>query len=109
MTTILLFTPMNKNLADIIINPLYIIYYFCSGEDFIKIGGKNYAYFFINLLLLIIFDICGLIFNEFLILFCCGLNYNTYKSIAFRAALKEEMDILPEEDEDIDKNEDSYF
>ena len=37
------FNPMNKNLADIIINPLYIIYYFISGVDFMKIGEKNYV------------------------------------------------------------------
>ena len=109
MTTIMLFNPMNKNLADIIINPLYIIYYFISGVDFMKIGEKNYAYFFVNLVLLIIFDICGLIFNEFLILFCCGLNYNTYKSITFRASKIEEMNILQEEDENSDKSDSNYY
>ena len=109
MTTIMLFNPMNKNLADIIINPLYIIYYFISGVDSMKIGEKNYAYFFVNLVLLIIFDICGLIFNEFLILFCCGLNYNTYKSITFRASKIEEMNILQEEDENSDKSDSNYY
>jgi hypothetical protein len=109
MPTIMLFTPMNKNLADIIINPLYIIYYFISGVDFMKIGEKNYAYFLVNFVLLIIFDICGLIFNEFLILFCCGLNYNTYKSITFRASIIEEMNILQEEDENSDKSDSNYY
>ena len=109
MTTIMLFNPMNKNLADIIINPLYIIYYFISGADFMKIGEKNYAYFLVNFVLLIIFDICGLIFNEFLILFWCGLNHNTYKSITFRAAKIEEMNILQEEDENSDKSDSNYY
>ena len=91
MNTILLFTPMNKHLADIIINPLYIIYYFSIGEDFMKDDRRDYFYFFINLLLLIIFDIFGLIFNEFIVLFCGGLDFNTYKSISLRSDAFSEM------------------
>ena len=34
--TISLFSPVNKSLADIIINPLYIIYYFSVGVDFLN-------------------------------------------------------------------------
>ena len=71
------------------------------GEDF-KINDQiNYFYFFLNLFLLILFDICGLIFNEFLILLCCGLEFYTYRSISFRAETTFEMgDIFePETDE----------
>ena len=82
---------MNKNLADIIINPLYIIYYFVVDVDFVNNGQRNYYYFFFNLLLAIIFDIFGLIFNEFIVLFCCGLDYNTYKTIALRAQKNNEL------------------
>ena len=106
MPTIMLFTPMNKNLADIIINPIYIVYYFIEGNDFSKNGERNYLYFFTNLILLIIFNIFGLIFNEFLILFCCGLDHDTYKSITERAISLEEMNILNEDDEEIE-NEDT--
>ena len=59
MLTITQITPMYKNLVDIIINPIYIIYYFAEGN---KDGKRNYLYFFTNLILSIIFDICGLIF-----------------------------------------------
>ena len=94
MNTILLFTPMNKHLADIIINPIYIIYYFSVGEDFMKDGQRDYFYFFTNLLLLIIFDIFGLIFNEFIVLFCGGLDFNTYESISLRSdAISEMIDL----------------
>ena len=102
MPTIMLFTPMNKNLADIIINPIYIVYYFIEGKDFSKNGERNYLYFFTNSILLIIFDICGLIFNEFLILFFCRLDHDTYKSITERAISLEEMNILNEDDEEIE-------
>ncbi len=103
MTTIMWFSPMNKHLADIIINPIYIIYYFSVGEDFVNNKKeKNYFYFFLNLILLVIFDICGLIFNEFLVINCCGLEYNTYNSIVVRAKIMEEMErITAYEDDDI--------
>ena len=102
MVTIMFFSPMNKHLSDIIINPIYIIYYFAVGEDFVNNKGKNYFYFFLNLILLILFDFFGLIYNEFLIINCCGLDYNTYNSISFRAYELEEMEKINEsEDDDI--------
>ena len=102
MVTIMFFSPMNKHLSDIIINPIYIIYYFAVGEDFVDNKGKNYFYFFLNLILLILFDFFGLIYNEFLIINCCGLDYNTYNSISFRAYELEEMEKINEsEDDDI--------
>ena len=104
MYTIMLFTPMNKHLADILVNPLYIIYYFSIGDDFKLDGESNYYYFFLNLFLLIIFDICELIFNEFLILLCCGLEFNTYSSITSRASINEEMNQETDE-QDIDNND----
>jgi len=104
MYTIMLFTPMNKHLADILVNPIYIIYYFSIGDDFKLDGESNYYYFFLNLFLLIIFDICELIFNEFLILLCCGLEFNTYSSITSRASINEEMNQETDE-QDIDNND----
>ena len=98
MDTIMLFSPMNKHLADIFINPLYIIYYFIVGEDFSNNRERNYFYFFLNLIILIIFDICGLIYNEFLIISCCGMGYNTYKSISLRASQLEELDSIYDDD-----------
>ncbi len=106
MDTIMLFSPMNKHLADIIINPIYIIYYFSVGEDFINLGKRNYFYFFINLSILILFDICGLIYNEFLILSCYGMDYNTYSSISLRASKLEELDAICDDD---DKNDFEYY
>ena len=109
MPTIMLFTPMNKHLADIIINPLYIIYYFVVGQDFKTEGEKNYLYFFTNLIILIIFDICGLIFNEFLILYCCRLDHNTYITISNRASKIEDSSISSETDEGNDNVDNINF
>ena len=104
MVTIMIFSPMNKNLTDIIINPIYVIYYFIAGEDFIKDGKNNYFYFFVNLILLVLIDISCLIFNEFLILFCCRLDHNTYESISIRALKTDDSSInsdTSEESEDV--------
>ena len=90
----MLFNPMYKHLADYLINPIYIIYYFIVGEDFLYNGERNYFYFFLNLIILIIFDIFGLIYNEFLVVSCCGMGYNTYNSISLRASIYEEMSAL---------------
>ena len=98
MYTNMIFSPMYKNLADLIINPIYLIYYFIIGEDFINEGERNYLYFFLNLIILIIFDFCSLVYNEFIILFCCHLEYDTYASITRRASNMEEMDSV-EQDE----------
>ena len=94
MYTIMLFSPMNKHLADFIINPLYIIYYYAIGDDFMINKPRKYFYFSTNLILFIIFDICGLIYNEFLVINCCGLDRNTYNSIVFRASKMEELDSI---------------
>ena len=101
MTTVMLFSPMNKHLAVIFINPIYIIYYFAAGGDFSNNNGKNYGYFFLNLILLIICDICGMIYNEFLVIYCCGLEYNTYDSVAIRASTLDELDTITDEEDDI--------
>ena len=96
-------TPMYKSLVDVIINPIYILYSFAEGSDFIRNGKSNYLYFFTNLILSIIFDIVGLIFNEFIILLCCRLDQNTFKSIAYRAEILEELSILPEDAGDVEE------
>lgn len=102
MCTNMLFSPMYKNLADYIINPIYIIYYFTIGEDFLNERERNYFYFFVNIIILIIFDFFGLVYNEFIALFFCGLEQNTYKSVNYRAQ-SEEMDSFSiDEDEDVD-------
>ena len=109
MFTITQITPMYKNLVDIIINPIYIIYYFAEGSDFIRNGKRNYLYFFTNLLLSIIFDICGLIFNEFIILFCCRLDHDTFKSISSRAESLEELNIINDDNEEKENDDTNYL
>ena len=77
---------MASALSEFILNPVYIILTFVLAEDFKSKKNKN-LYFSINLILTIIISLCGCIYNEFLILFFWGLQYETHREIVFRAAL----------------------
>ena len=46
---------------------------------------KNSGFYWINIICLVIMVFFSLIFNEFLILYCCGLEYNTHIEIAIRS------------------------
>ena len=76
---------MTESLSNYILNPIIMIYRYILGDDFMVEGKKNLPYFIINLILSIIISFTGLVFNEFIILFCCGLEHNTYKQIIQRA------------------------
>ena len=84
--TIKIYSPMASALSEFILNPVYIILTFVLAEDFKSKKNKN-LYFSINLILTIIISLCGCIYNEFLILFFWGLQYETHREIVFRAVL----------------------
>ena len=42
-----------------------------------------------------------MIYNEFLVIYCCGLEYNTYDSVAIRASTLDELDTITDEEDDI--------
>ena len=72
-----LYSPTNKALFDYIITPLLIIYYFISKDN----NDNNLYSFIINLLISIITVFCSLIYNDFIILFCCGMEHNTHYEV----------------------------
>ena len=81
-----IYSPMTKTLSDYALNPLYLIYYHLVRGDF-KINGKlNPWYFSINIILALIISFFGCVYNEFIILFCCGLEKNTHDQISKRAS-----------------------
>ena len=85
-----------------------MIYNFISGNDFIIGGSKNLFYFLINLILSFIISITGLVYNEFIVLFFCGLEHNTYKEITKRSKDVDELIELREmaDDNDTEKDDD---
>ena len=81
-----------------------MIYDFSSGGDYIVKGEKSVLYFIINFILSTIIAFCGGIFNDLLVLNCCGLEYETYEKISERSSVSEsikltELNIFPKDDE----------
>ena len=82
-----IYSPMASTLALYFFNPIYIIITLILNDDFVSKEKRNYLYFSINFVLTIIVSFSGLVYNEFIILFFCGLQHDTYKEISYRASL----------------------
>ena len=82
-----IYSPMVKSLTDYLLNPIYDIIEFARGKDYLSFGNRNLGYFIINLILSLIITICGCVYNEFIVLFCCKLEYNTHHEISQRASI----------------------
>ena len=91
---------MTSSFMEYILNPFYLIYYFISGSDFISLGKNNFVYFIINFVISLIITFCGGVYNEFLILFCCGLERDTYIQVRNRSNFENELNKLYEGDDD---------
>ena len=101
-----LYSPMTRAFTDNFLNPLILIFYFGMGFDFIThnkiISG---FYFLVNFIVSVINSFFGLVFNEILILFCCGLERNTHAQISLRADSKFEIGLTEITDDDDDESE----
>ena len=80
VVTNMLYSPMTRTLTDSFLYPLFIIYYYFYEKDFRneENNKQNIYYFIINLIISIIIDFCGCVYNDILILFFCNLEDNTY-------------------------------
>ena len=85
VATTKIFNPVTKSLADYIMNPFYITYYYIVNNDFFFNNKRNIYFFLINLILSLIIDFCGLVYDEFIILFFWGLEHETHREISKRA------------------------
>ena len=100
-----MYSPIVKTLTDYLLNPIYIIIDFSRKKDFLKDGERNVLYFIINLILSFIITICGCVYNEFIVLFFCKLEYNTHYEIAQRSNLN--LNNMIEMETTHDNNEDN--
>ena len=80
-----IFTPMARSLMDFFLNPFFNIYYFIKENDF----QNNYFYFFICEIICLIVDFFSCVYNEYIILFCLGMEYDTKDEITERATKNE--------------------
>ena len=96
-----IYTPMKKSLMDYFMTPFYNIYYFLKYKDFYD----NKIYFIVSEIISLTIDFFGLLYNEFIILFCCGLEHETKSEIKRRATIHE---ILKEDEEDEEEVESEH-
>ena len=81
------YTPMAKSIAIYILNPILLIYSYFYENDFQIEGKSNIIYLIVNIILSIIIGFFGFVYNEFLVLFCCGLEFETHLVISKRLIL----------------------
>ena len=99
------YSPMTTTSLDYLLNPIYNTIDFAIGEDFMKNGKRNIAYFVINLIIGLIISFISLVFNEFLILFFWDLYQDTHIEISRRSTLDEDTINLEEIEDDDDDGE----
>ena len=75
------YSPMARSLIDYLLNPFINIYFFCVGLDFFS----NILYFILIEIICLVMSFFGCVFNEYIILYCCGLERETKDEIADRA------------------------
>ena len=103
-----LYSPMAKTLAVYILNPLIFLYYFIIGNDFLSDGERDWFYFIANIIISLIISFLGCVFNEFIILSCCGLEYETHSFVSKRAGDDENINDIKMLN-DLDLDPDSEF
>ena len=103
-----LYSPMAKTLAVYVLNPLIFLYYFIIGNDFLSDGERDWFYFIANIIISLIISFLGFVFNEFIILSCCGLEYETHSFISKRAGDDENINDIKMLN-DLDLDPDSEF
>ena len=101
-----IYSPMTKTLSDYVLNPIYILYYYGARGDF-KVDKKLHPlYFSINIVVALIISFFGCVYNEFIILFCCHLEHDTYEIISIRASTINKLTELTKVDDEVDEDED---
>ena len=97
---------MEKSLMDYLTGPIFCIVFYLLDGDF----NENIIFFVISEIIFIISIFFGCVYNEFIILSCSGMDYNTSDEIKKRA--KDEINnpniyILKDANDDDDDDEDS--
>ena len=84
------YSPMTRALAESIIDPFDFIYLFIKNE-IIK-EGINLYYFIAIAVSLFVISFLLLVYNDFIVLYCFGLEYNTHLEIQKRSILYDNID-----------------
>ena len=88
-----IYSPMAKTLSDYFLNPVYLIYYYGACNDFTIKDKFDALYFSINFIISVLISFFGCVYNEFIILFCCGLGHDTHYLITKRSEENLQMEL----------------
>ena len=109
--TIETYSPMTRALTESIVDPIEIIYqlFIYNKEDKNKINSII-LYYILILVFLFIISFLSMVYNDFIILYCWGLEYNTHleikkRSISYGNLNDGLMDDDDDNDNDIDDEE----
>ena len=92
--TIKYYSPMTRALAESIIDPFDLIYLYINNKNNKNENSNlNDYYYFIIIISLFIISFLSFVYNDFIVLYCCGLEYNTHLEIQERAILYENINI----------------
>ena len=91
---------MTRALAESFLDPIIIIYSLISDSS-----DKNLHFWLeygINIFLSIIMTFCSCVYNDFIVLYFCGLEYNTYLEVSKRGCSMNEISSPLDEEEEED-------
>ena len=80
-----IYSPMARSLIDYFLNPFINIFFFFYEKEFFD----NSFYFGITEFFCCIMSFFGCVFNEYIVLYCCGLECETQDEINDRAKVRE--------------------
>ena len=105
LVTTKIFSPMTTTFVIYMFNPINLILSYFFKKDFKSHGESNLAYFLINFFISLILSFFGGVYNEFIILLCCGLERDTHNQVTKRSELESEMKIVFEKYDGDEKRE----
>ena len=81
VTTNKYYSPMSRALFESTLDPLLFLYNTFNNKRKDEYSNGFWIYFSIVVFCLFIISFFSLVYNDFIILYCCGLEYNTHKEI----------------------------
>ena len=102
VNTTKLYSPMTRALTECILDPIItIIKLFLYNNN--KENSEYFWFFFtINVVSLFIITFCSLVYNDFVVLYCYGLEKDTHLEITKRSGINEKSISEHSEEDDVD-------
>jgi hypothetical protein len=85
---------MTRALAEIFLDPIIIMYTLYRDNEIYDF--KFWVFYVANIFCLIIMTFYSCVYNDFIVLYCWGLEYNTYGEITKRSLTMETCIFLDE-------------